>query len=130
MRKTIYKNEDRTNSWEDTFPYVRKSEPVAPMLVEYEFYNPDTKEKMTSPALYVSATANGSLKLSLKSAIVLLEQRNNKFWLEYEFDGLTFRIEKEDKFEDVYDMICATLDIRQQSYKKLEELRNSKNINI
>ena len=129
MRKTVYKNLDRCNADLTSNEFDRKSTWVAPMLIEYEFYSHRTGEKINPTIIEVSATHTASLKLSLKSALQLLEQRDERC-LSFEFDGMKFRINREDNLEDLYNMISEVIDARNHAYAKFADLKNSSTSNV
>lgn len=124
MRKTIYKSIDQMNADLTSNEFDRKSAWVAPMLIEHEFYDHKTGEKVNSKIVEVSATYSASLKLSLKSAIQLLQQRDLES-LSFEFDGMKFRVNKDDKLEDLFDMILEVIVARNQAYAKMREANNT-----
>ena len=129
MRRTIYRGMDRKNSDLNSNEFDRKSEWVAPMLIEHEFYDHKTGEKVNSKIVEVSATYSASLKLSLKSAIELLQQRGLES-LSFEFDGMKFRVMKDDNLNDLFDMIVEVIVARNQAYAKMTELKNSNNAGL
>ena len=129
MRRTIYRGIDQKNADLTSNEFDRKSVWVAPMLIEYEFYDHKTGEKVNSKIVEVSATYSASLKLSLKSAIELLQQRGLES-LSFEFDGMKFRVTKDDKLEDLFDMIIEVIDARNQAYAKMAELKNGNNAGV
>lgn len=128
MRKTIYKNSD----WESC-PFVSDKYDTrlvrtvpAPFMLEKIFFDHETGEKIHSDVLHLVVDKGGNLKPTLKDAIRLL-QKSDKLWMEFEFDGMKFTIDREDKYEDVYSMISEVVESKRFAERKLAEKRNLNN---
>jgi len=129
MRKTISKNADCGNNSMMSHDYERRAELVAPMLVEYSFYDPKTNKKVETDVLYLGATQQGSLRISLKSALEVLE-KSDKVYASFEFSGMTFEIRREDKYKDLLLVISEAVEFQLTVQKKLDELRNGDTVNV
>ena len=123
MRKTILKNVDWENDTVLSHNYERRSIFAAPMLVEYSFYDPKTNQKVKTDVLYLGATQQGSLRISLKSALEVLS-KSDKVYASFEFKGITFEIRREDKYIDLLLVISEAIEFQLTVQKKLDELRN------
>ena len=72
---------------------------------------------------------NGFLEHSLEVAMELLHE-SDKLRLEFEFDGVTFSVDKNDNYEDVFSMIYNTLQAKHKEEQKLKENKIASNMNL
>lgn len=130
MRRTVYKNSDWASATCDYTPNVKlDSVVIAPYLVEKVFINEKTGKRAASDFLQVVVLVGGNLKPTLKEAMKLLA-KSDKVGLEFEFDGLKFNIAKEDKFEDVYEIISSVVKVKREAEAKLRTLRSANELNV
>ena len=130
MRRTVYKNSDWASDACDYTPNVKLDSVVrGPYLVEKVFINEKTGKRVESDFLQLVVLVGGNLKPTLKEAMKLLA-KSGKVGLEFEFDGLKFNIAKEDRFEDVYEMISSVVKVKHEAEAKLRTLRSANELDL
>jgi len=98
-------------------------------LVRKVLIDRKTGKEKQSDVLCLLVEKDGSLEHSLEGAMKFLNE-SDKLRLEFEFDGVTFSVDKYDNYEDILSMIYNTLKEKYKGEQKLKENKIASNINL